>query len=494
MNQEIHPVTLDELFATIDELVPASKEQPTNTTESTTQQAKPVDMSFNLTKSIQEKLNTLAPTVVLTEYKEVFLSANEVKSLMPVPDHTLLQLLLLFAGKGTTAHMLDGALLAHTADGDYIKILPEIDKKDGYANYKFTAINYKILNRLIDKYCELLQCTPKYEALFGYYKDPGEVFFGIKSEYNYDDVDHTDIVDDTGFDNPFSTSIIKATTAKAKSNITDDADGDAYTLQTLNTMLKARMQSSKQHLSFKLTSERLASQVCLYAEDMELLEYLKTVVNRVYKDIECNYHIPYTLYFDPPYRLSGHYLSKWVYDPVEYTAKITNGGGAYQVDHENKNRSDNSPGNLSIKPTKYNKGRTNRSIEVHYKGDDYVSLSTYCDETNAGSYDTLLNLKDNLQPGDSKEYNHRIYTKVNENQLTVTDAESKASEITFNGESYSNLKAFADELKFTKRDYDALRQGIGRARKDGKTKYTYRHKGKKYTFYLDANGDTKITV
>lgn len=484
MNQEIHPATLDELYATIDELVPASKEHIPKEVACTTQQVKTADTSFNLTKNIQKNLDALQPTVVYTEYKSVSLSAEEIQSLVPVPDRTLTQLLSLFAGKSTTPFMLDDTLLAHTADGQYLRIVPEIND-DGYANYKFTAVNYKALNFLIDKYCELLQRTPYYTNLFGYQKDAPVYDYG-----DNDGVDYTDV--DTHF-GPVTS--IKVT--KAKSNITDDDDGDAYTLKNLNKMLKARMQSSQKHLSLRLLSERLASQISLYTEDMELLEYLRLTVKHVYKDLGIRYYLPYTPYFDPPYRISGHYLSEWVYNREEYTVKITNGNGDYQVDHIKRGfeyRSDNRPDNLRIVPADFNKGRTSRSIEVTYNDEPFVSLSAYCDKTYAGDYDTLLDLKTSLQPDETKEYKGRTYTFGEKRQLIVTDADPKVPPVLFNGTPYASLKGFADEVKLRKNEYDALRQALSRARKVGKTEYIYRHKGKKYTVYLATNGDIEITL
>jgi hypothetical protein len=341
------------------DIQPVGEERLLEAIAETVRQAKNADLSFNLTRPIQAKIDTLRPTVAFTEYAEAVLSETDIQFLVPVQDRTISQLLVLFAGKGTTPYMLGGDLIARTAEGAYLKILPEI-KEDGYANYKFTGCNRKALSWLIDKYCDLLSQIPAYNNLIGYRKDAGEQYFGIEPVYDYYAEDTDDDID----------------------------DGEDYALKVINYMLKARMQSNYNLLSVKSLSERLALQKRLYTEDCELLDYLQFTVNRVYGALNFSYKSPKARYFDPPYYITGHNLSMWVSDPIEYTAKITNGGGKWTIDHKQQGfeyRSDNHPGNLHIVPQGYNSGRTSRSIGVTYNGTPYVSLSAYCTATDAGN-------------------------------------------------------------------------------------------------------------
>lgn len=495
MNPESNNTTLEEMFATIDsvyaahpEVVLVTKEQSSETVASTPQQVKTIT-TLNLTKAVQQHLDDLRPTTALTRYEVKSLSEEEIQVLKPVQERTIIELLSLTFGKNCSPVMLNGTLLAHTADGQYIKIVPEIDK-NGYANYKFTAINYKALNCLIDKYCELLHKTSAYEGIYDYDYDYGD-----------DDDDTEDAIDITDVDSIFGTNTsVKATTTTKAKSITDDDDYDAYTLKTLNFMLKARMQSSQKHLNLQLLSERLDSQVRLYAEDMELLEYLQVVTKRVYKELERPWHIPYTEYYDT-LRISGHYLSAWIYFPEEYNAKINNppldDKGKiikYTVDHIQQGieyRSDNRPENLSIELESCNKGRTRRSIPVSYNGHNYVSLSTYCSSTGAGNPDNIEDLKNSLQPGKTKEYKGRTYTLGESKRLIVTDAKAKAPEISFNGTLYPTLADFAKAVKLIP---DTVHKAVSRAKKAGKTEFEHKFKNKKYQFYLDENGNTIITL
>ena len=163
--------------------------------------------------------------MAFTEYAEAVLSETDIQFLVPVQDRTISQLLVLFAGKGTTPYMLGGDLIARTAEGAYLKILPEI-KEDGYANYKFTGCNRKALSWLIDKYCDLLSQIPADNNLIGYRKDAGEQYFGIEPVYDYYAEDTDDDID----------------------------DGEDYALKVINYMLKARMQSNYNLLSVKSLS------------------------------------------------------------------------------------------------------------------------------------------------------------------------------------------------------------------------------------------------
>lgn len=488
MNQEDSNTTLDELYATIDsiyathpEVVPVDKEQSSETVISTPQQAKTIT-TLNLTKSVQQHLADLRPTTALTEYTEVILSEDEIQYLKPVQERTIIELLSLTFGKGCSPVMLNGALLVYTADGKYLKLVPYMDKK-GYSSYRFTAINYKVLNQLVDKYCELLQKTDAYENILGYRKDEGEIFFGIEPEYDYN-ADTEEDYDYADYDDEYNNN-----------------DHDACTLSALNAMLKARMQSSKIHLSLKSLSERIASQKRLYAEDKELLEYLQVVTNRVYRGLERRYHIPFTKYYDT-FFISGHYLSAWIYFTEEYNTKINHPPiGAdgkiikYTVDHIRQGieyRSDNSPENLRIVLKSYNSARTSRSIGVSYQGGDYISLSAYCNSTYAGNYDNLSKIISGLQPGETSEYKGRVYTlSIEVKQLTVIDCEAKAPIITFNGTLYPTLAAFARAVKLSP---DTVRKAISRAKEAGKTEFVHKFKNKRYTFYLDNDGNIAITI
>lgn len=475
MKPENCNTTLEEMLATIDsvyaahpEIVPVDKEQP----PVAPQQAKITD-TLILTKVVQQKIDELRPTAALTKYTVEILSAEEIQSLRPVPERAVTELLSLVCGKGTHPCMLNGELYAHTVDNHYIKIVPEINK-EGYASYKFTAINWKLLNGLIDRYCELLHSTDKYEAIVGYHKDEGEKYFGITPEYDYDTEDSY--------------------------NDDDCEDPDLGTLQMLNELIKARMHSSREHLSLKSLSERLASQARLYAEDTNLLEYLQVVTNHVFKELERPwYHIPFTKYFDTLF-ISASYLAAWVYFTKEYDSKINcpplDAQGnviKYEVDHRIwgiEHRSNNAPDNISIELASYNKGRTSRSVRVEYNGTKYVSLASYCKATNAGNSANLEVLNNSTKQGETFDYNVRIYTKVADRQLIATDKAivAKVPQIMFNGIMYATIADFARVAKLTP---DSVHKALSRAK--DKTEFSCKLKNKKYQFYLDNSGNvTKI--
>lgn len=459
------------LVAPLPQLVPMTKEQVEQSLESTIQQ----DTSFNITQYIQPKMNKLRPTTALTECIEVALSADDINALLPIPDHTIVELLSLACGTGTKPYLLKGQLLGHTKHGKYLKIVPHINK-DGYASYTFTAINYKSLNYLINKYCELLHAIPAYDDLVGYHRDAGDEFFGIAPEYDYD-------------------AAITSVTAKEITTLVDIftdenveiADATtAFALATINTLLKSRMQSSKEHLSLVSIPECQKSQSRLYDDDVLLLDCLKIVVERVYDDLKKPYKSPYSKYYDPTYYISSHYLSMWMADPKDYTEKITFGNGEYSVDHilqGVEHRSNNSFDNIRIKTKKFNSGRTSRSIPVIYADKNYNSISDYSTATDAGNADNLEDLKNSLKSGETRSYKGREYTlSADEKQLIATDAVIKATQITFNGKNYGTLKDFAKAMKL---DYNSLHNALSDARK--KTKMQFKFK-KKYTFYLDEAG------
>lgn len=488
MCQEDKNTSLDELFNTIDtiyaehpEVVPVTNVQSSETVASMSQQA---DTSFNLTKPIQQTINTFKPTKVLTEYQEVFFLPGDTNCLKPVPDHTITQLLILFAGRGTRPYMLDGALLAHTVDGAYLKIIPYINnskdkKKKGYASYKFVVINYKTLNFIIDKYIKLLTSTGKYDGLLDYDDAPTK-----KS-----------VFDETDVEMIFGNKTIPKPIPKAKTTIDKDGfiDRDTETLYILKGMLKARKQSTYKHLETNVLSKKIAFQSQLYDEDKELLGYLQSVVNRVYKELKKHYKSPYVPYIDTFY-ISGHHLTEWVYNRDEYTEKITNGNGEWSIDHIEQgieHRSDNRPEKLRIVPKDYNSGRTSRSIGVDYNGTPYVSVSAYCSSTGAGNPDTIEGFKASLNAGEFKNYNKRVYTLSSDGKkLVATDIAAKASQITYNGVDYATPKAFATALNL---NYNSLNNALVSARKAGKSEFERKLSNKKFKFYLNENGNiTKI--
>ncbi len=424
-------------------------------------------------------MTKLSPTTALCECAEIPLSADDINALLPISDRTIVELLSLACGTGTKPYLLKGNLIAHTKDGKYLEIIPYIND-DGYASYRFTAINYKALNYRINKYCELLHTIPAYDTLIGYHKDKGEQFFGIEPNYGYD-------------------TTTTPVTASAVTSLIDiftnpdteiDATMDAYALSTINELLKARIQSSREHLGLTAIPKCQASQSRLYDEDLRLQECLKVVVERVYDDLNQSYKSPYAQYYNPTYIISGHHLSMWMADPKDYTEKITFGNGEYSIDHilqGIKHRSNNGFENLRIKSTKFNSGRTSRSTPVTYCGDDYNSISDYCNMTDAGNIDNLVNLKNSLNLGETKVYKGREYTlSDNEKQLIATDLFVKTTQITFNGKDYDTLKDFA---KATKLVYKSLNKALNDARREAKTEFKF----KKYTMCLDKNGDiTKI--
>lgn len=488
MNQEIQSATFESICALIDEIAPSSTEQIPNIQQL---QAPSVDMSFNLTKSIQDDLDTLASTVVFTDYKEVFLSDEDVKALIPVPDRTIHQLLLLLAGKGTTPYMLDGSLLAHTAEGAYIKIIPIINK-DGYASYTFSAINYRLLNRNIDRYCELLQKQlPGFKNLIDFFNSPT--------------LTTSDLGDACGEDeefDPFSLTKPKIFISMKNpfESISENAfegDEDASTLKDLYLMLKARTLSTWHHMECRTALERLASTKSMYAEDSKLLNYLKGAVKTIYRQRKKRYHAPFIKHFDPPYYISAHKLSAWVYMRDDYTKYVTN--GSYHVDHIKRGRnkaerikfrSDNRPENLRIVPADYNEGRTSRSIEVTHNGNENVSLSAFCRAMGVDNYDSLQKQVLQLNLGESFDSDKYTYTLCAEKQLHVTDCETKAlPPILFNGKPYASLAAFA---KATKISYKSLQNVVSAAKKDSDVIFERKFNNKRYHFYLNENGTTEI--
>jgi hypothetical protein len=484
MNQEIQSATYESLCALIDQIAPTTSQKSVDIPHPV---AQPVfDMSFNLTKPIQDKLDLLAPTLVLTDYEPITLSPEEIKALVPVPDHTIHQLLILLAGKGTTPYMLDGSLLAHTADGVYIKIIPVINE-DGYARYTFNAVNYQLLNRRINRYCKLLQKQlPGFKALLDFFNSPT--------------LTASDLSDACGKDEefePFSSTSSKffQSSKNPLESIFEKAlegDEDASTLNDLYPMLKARTLSTWHHIECRTALERLASTKSMYNEDKELLEDLKHTVKRVYRQRKKCYYVPFIQHYDPPYRISAHKLSAWVYMREDYTKYITNGD--YHVDHIQQGvefRSDNRPENLQIVPADYNTGRTSRSVKTHYNGINYVSLSAFCRAMDVDNYDYLQKQVLQLNPGGSFEVDKYIYTLCAKKQLHVTDGKTESlPPVLFNGKPYASLAAFAKAVKIS---YNSLQNATSAAKKDGNIEFERKFNNKRYHFYLNENGTTEIT-
>jgi hypothetical protein len=120
-------------------------------------------LPFDLTQPIQDILSTLGADVVTTD-TEVLSAAPDPSTLTPVDDQTLKTMACYLTGVASTPNLLNGDLIIHNQQtGQYIKVLPSI-REDGYAEYIFTAYNFKALKTRLGDLQTLLSYDPRYRS------------------------------------------------------------------------------------------------------------------------------------------------------------------------------------------------------------------------------------------------------------------------------------------------------------------------------------------
>ena len=304
------------------------------------------DSTFNKTREISIKMSGLQPDTMFSTFTEVSLSEDQVKVLKPVPDHTLTELLTLLSGKACDAYMLRGDLVAHTATGEYLKLIPKMSD-DGYMTYIFTAVNWKTLDMLINSYSALLRDTDFYEDI--------------------------------------------ASTLTARKSYECFGDTRAERLQD---RYRRYCQDTKLFYELKKLAEDIYKDT-----DKEALVYSlpKKFVNEYL--ISQAYLVKWV--YNPK-----EYAQKLGQVQVDAQGEIIEN----QIHHNDKNPRNNDPDNLPIYDKDSHDDLKSNCIPVMYNGHKYPSISDYVEATSAGAYTKLQQTIKQLQPGDTISYKDRDYS------------------------------------------------------------------------------------
>lgn len=389
---------------------------------------------FDLTKPIQEVLDSIKANVVTTETVEV-LSEEDVQLivplLMPITDFTIKEIANMLTGQPSTPYIADGDFIIHTTEnGQYLKIVPTI-RDDKYAEYQFKSYNWDTLTGHIHSLQKLLAKRPVY--LEWLLKQQAR---GIQ-EYSY--------------------KLLPRNVEIRKTAVNEAIELYGFLLNMANSE---------------------------FDEDDEIaLEAIRDIT-KVY-------------YYKDFIRIVGHRLASWVYEPEEYrliSSPPVDANG-YEIDYEpnhiNGIRYDNRRVNLKIELKQVNLDLRSTSRPVTYNGQTYATTQKYCNAFGL-SYDYLNYNLCKLKQGETYDYKNRTsYSLCADGwQYIAADIVAKVTQITFNDKEYATPQDFAADLGL---DYEKIRQGLYRAKKKNKTEYKCKEKGKTYTFCLDTTGNvTKI--
>lgn len=253
--------------------------------------------------------------------------------------------------------------------------------------------------------------------------------------------------------------------------------------------------------SYKLLPKDAELRKVAIVEAIELYENLLSIANSAFdendtKALEAISDITKVHYYKDFIRIAGHRLASWVYEPEEYrpiSCPPVDANGyeiAYEPNHINGIRHDNSRKNLKVELKQVNLDLRRTSRPVTYGGQTYATMQKYCTAFSL-SYDYLNFKLNELNPGEVYNHKNRDYCLGADGwQYIAIDTVVKVPQLTYNGKNYATPKDFASDLGL---DYEKIRQGLYRAKKKNKTEYKCKEKGKTYVFYLDVNGDvTKI--
>lgn len=416
---------------------PMSKEQLIDSVEKDTAPTLILPSLFDLTPPIHKLLDYIRASVATTGVVEL-LSAKDIdtKSLVPVPDVTIKEIATLLTGQPSTPYLLDvnGDLIFHL-DGtnQYVKPVPTIaDAKYEDKTYHFRAYNWTILTAHIHDLQQLLKKTPVY----------------IEWQNSSEEQEQDGI---KPLPKNFTYKLLPQTAVLRK-----EVCGEA---NALYDFLFAMAEG-------------------VYVNNEEMQDYLEKLnQTHWFKDLYIN----------------GKRLAAWVYYPEEYRlisdppVDATTGKELdYEPDHLNGDPSNNSKENLEIKLKEANLDARSTSHPVTYGGHKYPTTVKYCKAFGL-SYDYINRELKKLNLGDIFDSKGRIYSlNPDGHSYNAVDTQTKAPVITYNGKTYTTLKAFATALKLS---YTSLNNALNNARKAGEPKFERKFKNKKYVFYLDGFGN-----
>jgi hypothetical protein len=389
--------------APLPEIVPTDAEQQLSTTQHTYS-------GFNRTQPIQELMNKLQPDTIFSVHEEQFLSEDEVASLKPVPDEALAELLTFLAGKRCDVYMLRGDLIAHTATGEYIKIIPKINKKSKkghYMTYTFTAVNWTILEKLIKNYANLLRDTDC-----------------------YDDI---------------------ATTLTARKSY--EIHGE-----TRVKRLNNRYRRYREDVKFLSELQDLADEIYKDTDKKALVESMRQTIYYNTYYISQSYLVMWV--YKP-----AEYVKKLGQVIVDTDGIILN----YEIHHKDKDPRNNDPDNLEILSEYEHDPLKSNCNPVIYNGLTYPSVSDYCEITSAGAYTKLQQALSGLKSSVSVTSKGRDYcTDPDTGVYIATDS---IPQVSFNGILFATPRDFAKAKKLSP---DALCLKLKRAREKGTEIFRYK--------------------
>jgi len=343
-----------------------------------------INKDFTKAEEYWTKIEVLQPDTAFALFTEVSSVEIDQQALVPVHDRTIQRLLPLFAGVHCTAYMLDDSLYAHTVHGEYLKILPNY-ALDKYATYEFSAVNWKTLNSLINRYVSLLKDT----------------------EY-YDDIINT--VNERQNFNPFDTC-------------------GTSRQERLHNRYRRYCKDTKFFYELKKLCEDYYKDT-----DKEALVYSlpKTFVKPCYISQS---------YLSTWVHQPEDYAKKLGQTKVDAQGEIIE----YQIHHNDKNPSNNNPDNLAIHDKDTHDDLKSNCIPVLYRDHLYPSISDYCEKTDAGAINKVQQTLKQLKPGATEHWKNRDY-HINPDSGVYTATDS-IPQVTFNGIPYSTPKAFATAKK-----------------------------------------------
>lgn len=401
---------------------------------------------FSDTQGLQEQLDTFNATAVLTAFEQVeSLSVEQIQSVMPVRDHTLQHLIRLFVGQQCKAVLLNDELLAQMTDGQYLRIVPEVDAK-GYSFYGFQLINQSVLHRKIN------------------------------------DLEY----------------LLSTLTEKLEEKEEDDDDQDLRLELEQGTW---KPLSLVEELSQRATDYKKAEEH--YEGLLQLANIAFEAKEKYALEAEAVSAIVRQHYYKPLRKFSQHHLVTYVCQPEKYKLVskeiVSFDEDGLEVDYDvhhivvtkvdGKPYRSNHPYNLAVRTEKENAAMTSKSKPVTYKDKSYYSLSAYCVATSAGTLRNLQHVTKDLNLGDSKDYNGRVYTKIADGKLTATDIEApqQGTQVDLNGVSYNSIADFA---KATKLSAGGLRKKLYDMRATNTTDFKW--KGYRFEVLKNAIKTTKL--
>lgn len=301
--------------------------------------AQAIDLSFNLTKPIKELMTTLNPDAVFILHEPISLSDEYLESLKPIPDKTLKELLILQFGIKCDVYLLRGDLIVHTGDNLYFRIISKASAKDKKGKYKthyftFTAVNWNILNKLINDYANLLKETDLDEDI--------NIKLAARKNYEFFGTDR---------------------------------------VAEIAQRYKLYREDSKLLLELKKLAEEIY-------KDTEKEAYVFSMFRIHYDTYYVSHHYLVKWVNSPE-----EYAENIGQVIVDADGNIINN----IIHHIDKDPSNNDPDNLEILDKDTHDSLKSNCIPILFEGHKYPSLSAYNEATEAGNYKNLQQAISNLQ-------------------------------------------------------------------------------------------------